>query len=527
MNHFFTLLFAASCFTAFGQVQEYWPADGIIYWFDFESDGSSTGFEYAITTGTVNAAEDRFGLPGAAQFANGEDILIATGDSQAPSETFSYSFWFYTSPGNPTTTALHPIHGQTFGDEEDHSGSGVLVGSSQLAVIEHSSAYVREAIRVDLDLSGWHHVVVSYANNGATLYLDGELQGVSVSDGRVVHPPLGACDYYGSWGFGEGYGNPSGQYGVTVEWTDYRFLGRLDDFGVWERALLQEEVVSLFNASGPIWGCTNVEACNYNESAHQDDGSCHFLCEYCIDGTIWNEELQGCVHGQSADINNDGCVQLNDLLDVLSAYGDCGTEEAPWACGDPLSYQGYDYATVQIGDQCWFAENLQANLYTSGDSIPGDLSNDSWAATTEGARCAYNEDNVLIAEYGQLYNLHAVLDARGLCPVGWHVPSASDFDPLAQSLGGSSVAGLAMKSSPTDSPSWNGTNTSGFNGLPGGYRDMFGMFNMLGVDGHWWTSTEYICGGRDKKLHTDYQFLNTHHGCLNHGNSVRCLKDPE
>ena len=34
----------------------------------------------------------------------------------------------------------------------------------------------------------------------------------------------------------------------------------------------------------------------------------------------------------------------------------------PWACGDPLEYQGYDYATVQI--QCWFAENLRAENYT-------------------------------------------------------------------------------------------------------------------------------------------------------------------
>ena len=280
-----------------------------------------------------------------------------------------------------------------------------------------------------------------------------------------------------------------------------------------------------------LCGCTDSEACNFNPLANKDDGYCDYTCcpgpGCCHDGTTWDMSLQKCIVANPADTNLDGCVQLNDLLDVLSAYGDCGAEETPWACGDPLSYQGYDYATVQIGDQCWFAENLQANLYTSGDSIPGDLSNDSWAATTEGARCAYNEDNVLIAEYGQLYNLHAVLDARGLCPVGWHVPSASDFDPLAQSLGGYSVAGVAMKSSPTDSPSWNGTNTSGFNGLPGGYRDMFGMFNMLGVDGHWWTSTEYICGGRDKKLHTDYQFLNTHHGCLNHGNSVRCLQDTQ
>ena len=29
------------------------------------------------------------------------------------------------------------------------------------------------------------------------------------------------------------------------------------------------------------------------------------------------------------------------------------------ACGDPVSYQGYSYSTVQIGDQCWFSENCR------------------------------------------------------------------------------------------------------------------------------------------------------------------------
>ena len=39
-------------------------------------------------------------------------------------------------------------------------------------------------------------------------------------------------------------------------------------------------------------------------------------------------------------------------------------------CGDPVSYQGYDYATVLIGDQCWFAENLRNENYDNGDAIP-------------------------------------------------------------------------------------------------------------------------------------------------------------
>ena len=126
--------------------------------------------------------------------------------------------------------------------------------------------------------------------------------------------------------------------------------------------LTDEEVIQLYNAPQPVLGCTNTESCNYNAEANLDDGSClscDLFAERCLDGTIWSEELGGCVVANPADINLDGCVQLNDLLDLLSAYGDCAAEESPWQCGDPLEYQGYDYETVQIGEQCWFAENLR------------------------------------------------------------------------------------------------------------------------------------------------------------------------
>ena len=37
---------------------------------------------------------------------------------------------------------------------------------------------------------------------------------------------------------------------------------------------------------------------------------------------------------------------------------------------NPVGYQGYDYATVLIGNHCWFQEELNAYFYRNGDSIP-------------------------------------------------------------------------------------------------------------------------------------------------------------
>ena len=66
-----------------------------------------------------------------------------------------------------------------------------------------------------------------------------------------------------------------------------------------------------------------------------------------------------CVVANPSDTDFDGCVGMIDLLDLLSVFGTCAeseSEEVEWSCGDPLGYEGYDYATVQIGEQCFCRE---------------------------------------------------------------------------------------------------------------------------------------------------------------------------
>ena len=271
--------------------------------------------------------------------------------------------------------------------------------------------------------------------------------------------------------------------------------------------------------------------------------------EYCLEGTVWDDELQGCVVANPADINLDGCVQLNDLLDLLSAYGDCGAEESPSLCGDPLEYQGYDYETVQIGEQCWFAENLRSENYLNGDVIPSNLSDGDWGNTTSGAVAVYDEDYVCyessldidevdaltyspyasnLESYGRLYNWYAVADSRSLCPSGWHVPTDQEWNVVSDVLGGQNVAGGKMKTT----YGWNGgegTNLSGFSGLPGGVRsDFSGSFCCAGYDGSWWSSTQSDSGALDRSLFQDGgDVLFPDDSNQRYGYSIRCIKDAD
>ena len=132
-------------------------------------------------------------------------------------------------------------------------------------------------------------------------------------------------------------------------------------------------------------------------------------------------DLQQCVVANPSDSNFDGCVQLNDLLDLLSAYGDCGSEESVWQCGDPLEYQGYDYETLQIGEQCWFDENLRALNYLDGSTI----SNSSIEQILDSCSAT------IISEV--LYDQSVALN-ENLCPTGWFVPSNLEWDDLELSL---------------------------------------------------------------------------------------------
>ena len=222
-------------------------------------------------------------------------------------------------------------------------------------------------------------------------------------------------------------------------------------------------------------GCTDDQACNFSPEAVCDDGSCDYSCcpgpGCCSVGHYWDWEIGKCFDINPGDINLDGCVQLNDLLDLLSAYGDCGSEESAWQCGDPLEYQGYDYETVQIGEQCWFAENLRAENYRNGDVIPVVADDATWNESTMGTKRPFENDLSNVSSMGYLYSWYAGNDDRELCPTGWHVPSKTELAQIEMALGMPESEALSEGWYGSDlnvsermrSTSWGGSDELGFN----------------------------------------------------------------
>jgi uncharacterized protein (TIGR02145 family) len=210
---------------------------------------------------------------------------------------------------------------------------------------------------------------------------------------------------------------------------------------------------------------------------------------------------------------------------VGTAYGNLLVFTTPILNSD---IDGNIYSTVEIGNQVWMAENLRVTRYRDGTAIPNVIENTDWANLTIGARSVYNDNIANDVIYGQLYNWYAVNDSRGLCPVGWHVPTDEEWTQLSNFLGIN--AGGKMKATGIQywlSPNDGATNESGFTGLPGGFRFLDGRFFSVGSDGYWWSSTEDNNSQNPwfRNLVFDFMGLNRLNDSKRNGFSVRCVRD--
>ena len=178
---------------------------------------------------------------------------------------------------------------------------------------------------------------------------------------------------------------------------------------------------------------------------------------------------------------------------------------------DPRDKQ--QYQTVHIGEQCWFAENLNF-----GTKINASL-NQTDNETIE--KYCYENVPANCNEFGGLYQWDEMMaydtmeNTKGICPEGWHLPNQAEWQTLFDAFGGANAAGTELAT----------TGTSGFDALMNGKYDA-----VAGFSGQNNLSTFWSSSGTPGAQATGYDFtsgspvVNTSNGSVFNGFGVRCLK---
>jgi uncharacterized protein (TIGR02145 family) len=201
-------------------------------------------------------------------------------------------------------------------------------------------------------------------------------------------------------------------------------------------------------------------------------------------------------------------------------------------CGDSLTdYRDWKtYGTVTINNRCWMKENLNIgtridpNTYQDNDGTIEKYCYDDIEANCDTLGGLYMWDEAM--------NYTTIEGDQGICPPGWHIPTFTEYEDMAISLGGINIAGGKLKSTGTiqtgtglwEDPNTAATNESGFSALPGGH--VHGVSVDKGTEGKFWTS-EFFEPDHATGVFLNYQSASILMltGPIIYGKSVRCIKD--
>jgi len=213
-------------------------------------------------------------------------------------------------------------------------------------------------------------------------------------------------------------------------------------------------------------------------------------------------------------------------------------------CGGKTSiaYSGQRYDLAVIGNQCWFAQNLNVGTkLASGSTVPSDNNKiEKWC---------YDNDDANCNNYGGLYTWAEAMQLdpscntsscvgfvnvnhQGICPVGWHIPTDEEYKALESFLGVCSGSGTGC----IDAIGWRGTDqgtqlksggSSGFNFLLAGYNNMVGSFVNQDISGLLWSASEnYGAYTWARFFYSSEAGVNRYFYDKKYGYSVRCLRSP-
>lgn len=267
------------------------------------------------------------------------------------------------------------------------------------------------------------------------------------------------------------------------------------------------------------------------------DGDCsdsnnYYYYSATADGSSYT--LSFCVGGQTGTFQGGTkCMTSSGFSDSDCIDFDCGDTVAygggPYDSNGTTKITGGYYRSVQIGSQCWLADNLNVGTMINSTSDGNQTDNSAIE------KYCYNNNAANCTTYGGLYQWNEAMQysasegVQGICPRGWHIPTNDEQNTLDQYLTDSPNVCNANRSS-----AWGCANagtklqsggTSGFNALLAGYCSIDGSFANQGVGAWFWSSSVNNLNAWVRILFLNYSTVYRYHDAQAYGYSVRCVHD--
>jgi len=214
------------CLMAQAQIPNNVPTNGLIGYFDFNNNATDLVTSVIPDINTAIPTVDRFGRDSLAYNFNGSEIIMYTNPLTPlfticnSAQVFTVNFW---------------VNAASFEDEfiAGAFGWGYYIGLTpsgniKLAYIYNGNWY-NKITNVSIPLNTWKMVTICKSVSTISLYIDGQLD---ITAGCTT----------------SGFNKNNCWFGGDYQDNNHFFNGDLDDFGIWDRVLIEQEITDLFSS---------------------------------------------------------------------------------------------------------------------------------------------------------------------------------------------------------------------------------------------------------------------------------------
>jgi uncharacterized protein (TIGR02145 family) len=294
-------------------------------------------------------------------------------------------------------------------------------------------------------------------------------------------------------------------------------------------------------AYGVCWGSSHNPTIDGSHTSYSSGtgGFANDITALSANSTYYVRAYATCQHG----------TIYGNEVSFKTSYGSNGDAQPCQGSHTISDIDGNVYTTVQIGNQCWLAENLRTTRYSDGTPVAlGDTLN-----VVTPYRYAPDFNINYVPEYGYLYNWPAVMHGssssisnpsgvQGICPTGWHVPSDSEWTQLTDYLRGPAAYfcnnNNNIAKALTSNTGWHtsiydctagndmeSNNATGFGALPAGHFQG-GSYMSFSDEANMWSSSEASNNNVwYRSIASNFAYVRRYSGTKSYGYSVRCLRD--